>query len=80
MYNDYNYGYKCFRKSRNSNIIDDEIITLKSALEQIKESIMDEKKDELFYDNLITMAPDENSRDIISSIRDDEKRHNEILR
>ena len=40
----------------------------------------DEKKDELFYDNLITMAPDENSRDIISSIRDDEKRHNEILR
>lgn len=80
MYNDYNYNYRYLRKNRNSNVVDDEIISLNVALEQIKSSIMDERKDELFYENLITMAPDENSRDIISSIRDDEKRHNEILR
>lgn len=80
MYNDYNYNCRYLRKNRNSNVVDDEIISLNVALEQIKSSIMDERKDELFYENLITMATDENSRDIISSIRDDEKRHNEILR
>lgn len=88
MYNEYNnryglnycYGYGYPRGNRNSNVIDDEVITLNVALEQIKKSIGDERRDELFYDQLINMAPDENSRDIISSIRDDEKRHNEILR
>lgn len=81
MYNEYNnYGYRYLRRNRNSNVVDDEIITLGSALDKIRKSIIDERKDELFYENLITMAPDENSRDIISSIRDDEKRHSEILR
>ena len=83
MYNEYNkygyyYGYP--RCNRNNTVVDDEIISLNAALEQVKSSIGDEKKDELFYEQLINMAPDENSRDIISSIRDDEKKHNEILR
>lgn len=86
MYNEYNnrysynYGYGYPRKNRNNTVVDDEIISLNAALEQVKSSIGDEKKDELFYEQLINMAPDENSRDIISSIRDDEKKHNEILR
>lgn len=86
MYNEYNnrysynYGYGYPRKNRNNTVVDDEIISLNAALEQVKSSIGDEKKDELFYEQLINMAPDENSRDIISSISDDEKKHNEILR
>lgn len=86
MYNEYNnrysynYGYGYPRKNRNNTVVDDEIISLNTAIEQVKSSIGDEKKDELFYEKLINMAPDENSRDIISSIRDDEKKHNEILR
>ena len=86
MYNEYNnrysynYGYGYPRKNRNNTVVDDEIISLNTAIEQVKSSIGDEKKDELFYEQLINMAPDESSRDIISSIRDDEKKHNEILR
>lgn len=82
MYNEYNkygyyYGYP--RCNRNNTVVDDELISLDKAVEEILNSIKNEKEDEVFYTNLIEMAPDY-AKDIISSIRDDETRHNEILR
>lgn len=82
MYNEYNkygyyYGYP--RCNRNNTVVDDELISLDKAVEGILNSIKNEKEDEVFYTNLIEMAPDY-AKDIISSIRDDETRHNEILR
>lgn len=82
MYNEYNkygyyYGYP--RCNRNNTVVDDELISLDKAVEGLLNSIKNEKEDEVFYTNLIEMAPDY-AKDIISSIRDDETRHNEILR
>lgn len=64
----------------NNNFASDEIITLNQAIELIKQSVADEKEDELFYDKLILQAPTEKEKTIISSIRDDERKHNYILR
>ena len=82
MYNEYNkygyyYGYP--RCNRNNTVVDDELISLDKAVEGLLNSIKNEKEDEFFYANLIEMAPDY-AKDTISSIRDDETRHNEILR
>lgn len=82
MYNEYNkygyyYGYP--RCNRNNTVVDDELISLDKAVEGLLNSIKNEKEDEFFYSNLIEMAPDY-AKDTISSIRDDETRHNEILR
>lgn len=82
MYNEYNkygyyYGYP--RCNRNNTVVDDELISLDKAVEGLLNSIKNEKEDEFFYTNLIEMAPDY-AKDAISSIRDDETRHNEILR
>lgn len=74
-FNDYNY-----RNSEISNMYNDEIITLNQAIELIRESVGDEREDELFYDNLIKQAPTEKEKEIIRSIRDDERNHNQILR
>ncbi len=84
MYQDYNniynrrYGYPYFRREKTA--VDDEIITLSEAIDLIRRSIGDEKNDEIFYNALIEKAPDENAKQIITDIRDDEKNHNEILR
>ena len=82
MYNEYNkygyyYGYP--RCNRNNTVVDDELISLDKAVEGLLNSIKNEKEDEFFYTNLIEMAPDY-AKDTISSIRDDETRHNERLR
>lgn len=80
MYNQYydfnNLNYR--NNNQQSNI--DEIITLNQAIELIKKSVSDEREDELFYNNLINQAPSEKEKNIIKSIRDDERKHNEILR
>lgn len=84
MYQDYNniynrrYGYPYFRREK--TVVDEEIITLSEAIELIRKSISDEKNDEIFYNALIEKAPDDNAKQIITDIRDDEKNHNEILR
>ena len=57
-----------------------EIITLNQAIGLIRKSVGDEKEDEMFYDTLIKQAPTEKEKDIIRSIRDDERKHNRILR
>lgn len=81
MYDQY-YGFNSynFRSSELMNTENNEIITLNQAIELIKKSVGDEREDELFYDTLIEQAPTEKDKEIIRSIRDDERKHNKILR
>ena len=53
---------------------------LEKSLEGIKSAIQGEKEDELFYDYLISLAPTEDEKKIIASIRDDERGHNKMFR
>lgn len=72
---DYNY-----RNSSGQNTYNSEIITLNQAIELIRQSVGGEREDEMFYDILIKQAPTEKEKDIITSIRNDERKHNMILR
>lgn len=54
--------------------------TLDQALMSIYNSVQDEKEDELFYTYLIGAAPTPEEKAIITTIRDDEKKHNQMLR
>ena len=76
----YGFNYYGYRSSESTNMYSDEIITLNQAIELIRQSVGDEKEDELFYDSLIKQAPTEKEKEIIRSIRDDERKHNQILR
>lgn len=58
----------------------EELISFNEALDLIRQSIEDEREDEIFYDSIIEIAPTDAEKDIIRGIRDDEKRHNNILR
>jgi hypothetical protein len=51
-----------------------------NALRLIVESVQSEREDELFYDYLLSLAPTEEQREIIASIRDDERKHNKMFR
>lgn len=86
MYSDYNmndlyYGFNDFnyrneynyRNANQLNMQNDEIITLNEAIELIRQSIKDEKEDELFYSRILEQAPTEKQKEIIMSIRDDER-------
>lgn len=53
---------------------------LQMALNEIKKRVQGEIEDELLYDYLIKQAPTTEEKKIISSIRDNERRHNRILR
>jgi rubrerythrin len=53
---------------------------LKDALEGMKAGVQGEREDELFYDYLISVAPNREDKEIIESIRDDERRHNKYFR
>lgn len=80
-YNMYNQSFgNEFRSDKPVNLYNDEIITLYQAINLIRQSVGDEREDELFYDNLIKQAPTEKDKEIIRSIRDDERKHNRILR
>lgn len=83
MYMDYNMynSYYGFNNYRNPNLnTNDEIISLTEAIDIIRQSINDEKEDELFYDLLINQAKTEQEKSIIADIRNDERKHNQILR
>ena len=54
--------------------------SLANALELIRESVMSEKEDELFYDYLLKIATSEEDKNIIESIRNDERNHNKMFR
>lgn len=80
-FNDVNYrGEYTYRNSNQFNVYNDEIITLNQAIELIRQSVRDEKEDELFYDSLLEQAPTEKDKEIIENIRNDERKHNKILR
>jgi rubrerythrin len=53
---------------------------LEKSLEGIKAAVAGERDDELFYDYLISIAPTEDEKNIIASIRDDERGHNKMFR
>ena len=81
MYSDYNNYYCIFRGNRQDMInFEEELITPYQAIELIRKSIGDERNDELFYDRLIEQAQTEKEKSIIQDIRDNEKKHNMILR
>lgn len=46
-----------------------------TALNLIEEAVQGERADELLYDYLISIAPSQEEKDIIISIRDDERNH-----
>ncbi|MDF2660777.1 MAG: hypothetical protein K0Q94_3568 [Paenibacillus sp.] len=54
--------------------------SLPQALEMIKEAVQGERNDELFYDELIKLAPSQEQAKIIESIRNDERGHNKMFR
>ena len=78
MYNQY-YGFREYNY-RNSEMKEQsgEIITLNQAIDLIRKSVDDEKEDEMFYGILIEQAPTDKEKDIIRSIRNDERKHNQM--
>ena len=54
--------------------------TLDEALMLIYNAVQGEKEDELFYNYLISVAPTPEEKSIIMSIRDDEKKHNQMFK
>ncbi|MFE4712452.1 ferritin-like domain-containing protein [Paenibacillus sp. NPDC056722] len=49
------------------------------ALELMRNSIQGERNDELFYDQLIKLAPNQEQAEVITSIRNDERGHNQMF-
>ena len=82
MYNQYNSFNTDEYRNNNMQMMmeNEEIITLNQAIGLIMQSIAGEREDEMFYDTIITQAPTEKEKEIIRSIRDDERKHNQILR
>jgi rubrerythrin len=54
--------------------------TLQKSLTLMAEAVQGEREDQLFYDYLISVAPTQEDKDIIASIRDDEIRHNSMFK
>ncbi len=54
--------------------------TIDEALALVKEAIQGEREDELFYDYLLSLTPTKEENDIITSIRDDERKHNKYFK
>ncbi|MFX3674606.1 MAG: ferritin-like domain-containing protein [Paenisporosarcina sp.] len=54
--------------------------TLQKSLTLIAEAVQGEREDRLFYDYLISVAPTQEDKDIIESIRDDEIKHNSMFK
>lgn len=53
---------------------------LQMSIEGVRKAVKGEREDELFYDYLISEAPTNEEKEIITSIRDDERRHNRLFR
>ena len=53
---------------------------LNTALNMVRNSVNDELEDAAMYEALINIAPNEEAKEIIKSIRNDEQIHNKILR
>jgi rubrerythrin len=48
-------------------------------IQMIEQSISGEREDERFYEELIRLAPTEQQKDIITGIRNDERKHRKML-
>lgn len=79
-YASYNQEYEFSDRNGEQQLDNEEIITLNQAISLIEQSVSDEKKDEMFYNILIDQAPTNEEKEVIKSIRDDERKHNQILR
>lgn len=53
---------------------------LSLALDEIRKAVQGEREDELFYDYLISLASTKDEKEIIESIRNDERKHNQLFR
>ena len=53
---------------------------LKKALESIRNSTLNEAEDDAFYKYLISIAPDEEAKEFINKIKEDEEKHEILLR
>ncbi|MET1173381.1 ferritin-like domain-containing protein [Paenibacillus amylolyticus] len=73
MYVAYPYGYRY-------NFTPVWATSSAEALELIKTAVQGERNDEVFYDSLIQLSPDANQAAIITSIRNDERGHNQMFR
>lgn len=51
-----------------------------TVIRLIQEAIAGEREDELFYDYLLSIAPTEQEKQVITSIRDDERKHRSLFR
>lgn len=60
--------------------MDYQLPCIQSALQLVRTSVQGEREDEMFYQYLISIAPNEEEKEIISSIRDDERKHNQMFR
>ena len=91
MYPDYNmnniyYGFNEFdyrgdysyRNANQLNMYSDEIITLNQAIELIRQSVRNEREDELFYDRLLEQASTDKDKEIITSIRNHSSKFNNV--
>ncbi|WP_051621030.1 ferritin-like domain-containing protein [Paenibacillus sp. UNC451MF] len=67
-------GYSVYNPYSTYYRIDDPVIPL------IQQSIEGERNDEVFYDFLIQLAPTAQQKDIITSIRNDERKHRQMFR
>ena len=54
--------------------------SLDEALTLIENAVSGEREDELFYNYLISEAPSQEEKGIIESIRNDERKHNQMFR
>ncbi|MBC8079790.1 MAG: ferritin-like domain-containing protein [Gorillibacterium sp.] len=54
--------------------------TTEQAIGLMMEAVQGERADELFYDELIKLAPNREQASIITSIRNDERGHNQMFR
>ena len=79
MYPNY-YKVNSLSNNVNRQTNSEELITFTQAINLIKSSVNDEYEDEMFYNTIINQASSEKEKNIIRSIRDDERRHNQILR
>ena len=79
MYPNY-YKVNSLSNNVNRQSNSEELITFTQAINLIKSSVNDEYEDEMFYNTIINQAPSEKEKNIIRGIRDDERRHNQILR
>ncbi|MCG7381623.1 ferritin-like domain-containing protein [Paenibacillus sp. ACRRY] len=73
MYNTYPYYYRStFAPIWSTPTVE--------AINLIREAVQGEKNDELFYDELIILAPNSTQATIITGIRNDERGHNMMFR